>query len=66
MMWDHWIGSFVGFFYLLICACMLFSSAEGNKSLNEKWGRLGMKLKKLRQQLVKSQTFAFTFDKVCS
>ena len=43
-----------------------FLSAGSDKNLYAKWGKLGLKLKKLRQQLLKSQTFAFTFDEVSS
>jgi midasin len=35
---------------------------RSDKNMYAKWGKLGLKLKKLRQQLLKSQTFAFTFD----
>ena len=42
----------------------MFLSAEDNKTMYQKWLKIGEKLKKLRQQIVKSQVFAFAFDKV--
>ena len=43
----------------------MYSFTDVNKPLYEKWQVLSEKLKTLRQQILKSQPFAFAFDKVC-
>ena len=50
-------------FACALCECV---SADENKNLYVKWKSLGGKLKKLREQIIKSQSFAFAFDKVCA
>lgn len=39
---------------------------EGGGGLHTQWQSLGKNLKKLKQQIMKSKAFAFSFDEVCT
>ena len=59
-------------YYLYVWLCQhnnsshvrLSSFSDLNRNLYVKWEKLGVKLKRLRQQVLKSLTFAFSFEKV--
>lgn len=49
--------------YVSIMFCDYFQT--DNFKLHTRWKNFGKKLRRLRQQIVKDQAFAFAFDKVC-